>query len=120
MTLSVDALLNRMPGPGYFCLDFTIEAWEYLTGDTGGAERLRILNEGLRVRDGRVILSSIRGFRKLSSPVSPCFAVMQRAGDNIHIGVYYNGRVLHMQERGAEFQSLQVLRRHFMKIGFYQ
>ena len=88
-------------------------------GDPGVMDRLNALNDGIHAEDGRVVLSAVRGFQKLEQPISPCFVVMQRSKTQPHIGIYYNGRVLHMKENGVEYQPLQVVRRYFTKIGFY-
>jgi hypothetical protein len=116
---SIDPLLNRTPKPSYNCLDFVTEAWSHLTGDAGVMERLEALNTGIHAKDGRVVLSAVRGFAKLPQPSNPCFVVMQRFKTQPHIGIFYNGRVLHMKENGVEYQPLPVVRRYFTKIGFY-
>jgi hypothetical protein len=118
-TASVDPLLSRTPSAGYNCLDFVTEAYGHLMGDPGVMDRLNALNEGIHAEDGRVVLSAVRGFQKLERPISPCFVVMQRSKMQPHIGIYYNGRVLHMKESGVEYQPLPVVQRYFTKIGFY-
>lgn len=120
MPPSVDPLLSRTPRTDYNCLDFATEAWAHLTGDAGVLDRLAALNAGIHAEDGRVVLSAVRGFRKLEQPMSPCFVVMQRSKTQPHIGVYHNGRVLHLKENGVEYQPLAVARRYFTKIGFYR
>jgi hypothetical protein len=116
---SIDPLLSRIPRDGYNCLDFVTEAWDHLIGDSGVMASLTALNEGIHAEDGKVVLSAVRGFQRLSQPASPCFVVMQRSKTQPHIGIYYNGRVLHMKETGVEYQPIQVVRRYFTKIGFY-
>jgi hypothetical protein len=116
---SSDPLLGRMPRPGYNCLDFAMEAWAHLYGNCDVVSRLNALSEGVHSDDGRVILSAVRGFRKLSQPTSPCFVVMQRSRMQPHIGIFYSGRVLHMKENGVEFEPLPVAKRYFTRIGFY-
>lgn len=116
---SIDPLLSRTPAPGYNCLDFVLEAWNHITGDPDVAEKLNALSAGIHAEDGRVILSAVRGFAKLSQPASPCFVVMQRTKTQPHIGIFYKGRILHMKETGVEYQPVQVARRYFSRIGFY-
>jgi len=108
-----------MPKPDYNCLDFAREAWLLVAGDGDVKAKLDALSAGVHAEDGRVILSAVRGFRKLDKPVSPCFVVMQRSKMQPHIGVFYNGRVLHLKENGVEYQPVQVARRYFTKIGYY-
>jgi hypothetical protein len=116
---SIDPLLNRTPTAAYNCLGFVAEAWEHLGGGLDVMERLQALNAGIHAEDGHVVLSTVRGFQKLVKPESPCFVVMQRSKIQPHIGIFYNGRVLHMKENGVEYQPLPVVQRYFTKIGFY-
>jgi hypothetical protein len=116
---SIDPLLSRTPNESYNCLDFVIEAWAHISGDASAGDRLRKLSEGVHAEDGKVVLSGVRGFSKLADPFSPCFVVMQRSKTQPHIGIYYQGRVLHMKETGVEFQPVAVVRRYFTKIGYY-
>jgi hypothetical protein len=116
---SIDPLLSRTPMAAYNCLGFVAEAWEHLVGGLDVMERLHALNAGIHAENGHVVLSTVRGFRKLAKPESPCFVVMQRNKTQPHIGVFYNGRILHMKENGVEYRPLQVAQRYFTKIGFY-
>jgi hypothetical protein len=118
--VSIDAYLDRRPRPGYNCLDFTREVWTGLFGDEDVRQRLDELCAGVHAEDGRVILGPVRGFRRLARPESPCFVVMQRSRVQPHVGIFYNGRILHMKETGVEYQPLQVAQRYFTKIGFYR
>lgn len=116
---SIDPLLDRVPGPNYNCLDFVNEAWTHLFGTSDIIQRLEALSSGVHSSQGRVILSAVRGFVKLDTPVDPCFVVFQRMKMQPHIGIYYKRRVLHLKETGVEFQPLKITKRYFKKIGFY-
>jgi hypothetical protein len=116
---SIDPFLSRIPKPGYNCLDFTREVWSALfEGDVRA--RLDALCAGVHDANGRIVLSGVKGFTRLEKPTSPCFVVMQRNKVQPHIGIFYQGRILHLMDRGVEFQPLQVARRYFTKIGFYR
>jgi len=117
---SIDSLLGRMPRDNYNCLDFAAEAWDHLVGNHDIKARLDALSAGVHAEDGHIILSAIRGFEKLYKPLSPCFVVMQRSKTQPHVGVFYNGRILHMRDNGVEYQPMQVVRRYFTKMGFYR
>jgi hypothetical protein len=116
---SIDPFLNRMPKADYNCLDFSREVWLAMFGEDI-KERLDKLCAGIRGRDGRVVLSGVKGFTKLERPESPCFIVMQRNKTQPHIGLFYNGRILHLADEGVEFQPLTVARRYFTRIGYYK
>jgi hypothetical protein len=117
--MTIDPFLNRVPTKNYNCLDFVREVWLALFG-TDVKERLDNLCAGVHAADGRIRLSGVRGFEQLKTPVSPCFVVMQRNKVTPHIGIYLNGRLLHLRDNGVEYRPLNVARRYFKQIGFYR
>jgi hypothetical protein len=119
LKFSTDPFLDRVPTPEYNCMDFVREVGEKLfDGDT--RTRLDQLCEGVHADNGHIVLGPVKGFVKLDKPESPCFVVMRRTKLSPHIGIFYNGRILHMKDDGVEFQPLRVARRYFTKIGFYK
>lgn len=68
----------------------------------------------------RVNPSGVKGFTRLQSPRSPCFVVMQRTKFVPHIGIFLNGRVLHLTERGVQFMPIEIARSYFTGIRYYQ
>ena len=116
--LSIDQLLDRVSTRDYNCWDFTVEAWQYLTGDD-----LRPRMPGLRgTFDHRKIsFQGARRFARLDEPASPCLAFMERPKDEPHIGVYYLGRILHLPSNSmAEYQTLRVAMRAFKTVRWYK
>jgi hypothetical protein len=116
---SIDIYLNRVPKQNYNCLDFVNEVWLGLFGGNV-KERLDCLSSSIHATQGKILFAPVKGFTKLSKPESPCFVVMQRKKLTPHIGIYYNGRMLHLRDNGVEYQPLQVAKRYFTKIGFYK
>jgi hypothetical protein len=116
---SIDPYLDRMPKKGYNCLDFIREVWLDLFGDDVRV-RLDALCVGVHANDGRIVLSAVKGFEKLTTPISPCFVIMQRSKIQPHVGIFYNRRILHLKANGVEYQPLQVAKRYFTKIGYYR
>lgn len=49
----------------------------------------------------------------------PLIVLMQRPGDTPHIGVLYEGKVLHLRPNGAIYQPLEVASVGFSKVTFY-
>jgi hypothetical protein len=115
---SIDPFLSRTRKPGYNCLDFVREVWLGLFGDDVRA-RLDALCASVHGPANQIALSGVRGFKKLTRPESPCFVVMQRSKVEPHIGIYLNGRILHLADRAVEFQPVQVACRYFTRIGYY-
>jgi hypothetical protein len=116
VTKSIDPFFNRVHTKNYNCLDFVREVWLELTG-RDIIERLPgLLDESKGKRAG---LSGIRQFTRLEKPRNPCLVLMQRAHTEPHIGIYLNRRILHLHERGVEFQPLLVARAYFTSIKYY-
>lgn len=115
--ISVDRFLDRIPRPGYNCLDFTREVWLAMTGQdiTGSLTRLTG-----RFVDRKATLSGIRAFTRLTEPSSPCLVVMQRLRFVPHLGIFIDGRILHMHSRGVEFQPLSVASIYFQTLKYYR
>lgn len=58
-------------------------------------------------------------FRELSEPESPCIVLMQRAIDIPHIGVYIDGKLLHLRPTGTIWQPLEIARIGFPVLLYY-
>jgi hypothetical protein len=112
---SIDKFLDRVKRRDYNCLDFTREVWLQLCGEDM-KDRLDKLINAVAVR--RVSVSSVRGFEFLRVPRSPCFVVMQRFKLSPHVGIYLNGKILHLSATGAEYQSINVVKQSFQSVRF--
>jgi hypothetical protein len=115
--ISIDPFLDRRRRKGYDCLDFAREVWLALTGQD---IRERLAGLARAVAEPRLTISGYRGFQKLLKPCSPCLAVMQRPRANPHIGIYLDGKILHLIERGVEFQPLVVATIGFSTVKYYK
>lgn len=113
---SIDKFLNRMPSKTYNCLDFVREAWLDMTGDDI-SERLPGLTVAFAERRGSA--DRVKGFQRLEQPSNPCIAVFQRKNTTPHMGIYLNGRILHLHGNGVEFQPLVVARQYFRRVAYY-
>lgn len=117
MIESVDPFLDRMPGPGYNCLDFVREVWLAMTGQDITAKLTRLVGA---FANRKATVSGVKGFQRLKTPVSPCFVVMQRFKFVPHIGIYLNGRILHLTNKGVQFMPLVVARQYYIGAKYYR
>jgi hypothetical protein len=101
----------------YNCFDFTRDVWKDLTGDDIG-DRLQILQRS--IPDRRVSRSDLTAFRRLNGPESPSLVMMRSRRATPHIGVYLNGRILHLRQRGAIFEPVIYATMGFSNIGYYR
>lgn len=101
----------------YNCGHFVAEVWKVVTGqsiDTAMGSFLRPASE----RDAP---ASIRAhFSRILAPDAPCIVLMTRPHSEPHVGIYLDGKVLHIHEYGTEFQPLDVASRGFRKVKFYK
>ena len=84
---------------GHFVIDFLNEI---------GSDNL------LDVKD----VTSLKNLRKISLPVSPCVVMMRSAHRDLHCGVFYLNKVIHLIESGVRADQLSDLTE--FKIDFYQ
>ena len=114
---SVDPLLHRrFDRRRYDCLHFARDVWLELTG-----EDLAARLDGLLAapEDRHVLARHRRAFQRLPGPREPCLVVGQRRHSAPHVGVFLRGRVLHLREEGATFQTFADAMRGFTSVRCY-
>lgn len=67
---------------------------------------------------GKCSLSTARKFTKLEKPVSPCIVIF-KGGEDLHVGIYLRGKILHFAEDGVQYQPLHVVSLGFLETVFY-
>lgn len=118
MEKSIDQFLDRVPSKNYNCLNFVQEVWMYLCGEDMKGKLAKLATN---ISGGGLLSSSaVKGFIRLNEPVNPCFVVMQRFRLTPHVGIYLNGRILHLRAHGVEFQPLVVAKGYFTIIRYYR
>lgn len=117
--IHVDAFLDRVPGPNYRCFDFVREVWLTSFGYDLG-DQLGTLQAALSARSPK--LSEVKRFTKSAKPeADPCFVVFQRKRTTPHIGIFYRGRVLHLQGgQSAQYSRLIDIARRYEKVSYYR
>jgi hypothetical protein len=68
----------------------------------------------------RPTLSGVKAFKRLPGPINPCLVVMQRFRFVPHVGIFLHGRILHLTNRGVQFQPLVVARQYFISVKYYE
>ena len=88
----------------YNCFHFARDVWRELTGGDsliGSPRELRSI------------------FERIKSPIDPCLVVFT-GGRDTHIGVYFEGRVMHLTESGVSRERLASASVGFKKVSFYR
>jgi hypothetical protein len=115
--ISIDQFLDRMPSKQYNCFDFVKEVWAALVNEDVGIKLDKLVGD---FASRKVTVSGVKGFKRLKFPQSPCFVVMQRFKLVPHVGIFLDGRILHLKESGVEFQPELVAKRYFQTIRYYR
>lgn len=115
--MSIDALYSKTYDKNaYNCAHLVADAWELVTGNSI-QEALAVFLVPAKLRTAPASLRE--RFVRHDKPVSPCVVLMRRANTPPHVGMYYNGRVIHITEVGVQYQPLDVVSRGFTNVGYY-
>lgn len=118
---SIDPLLNRQyDAKDYHCVHFVIDAAKYLFGTDYTPYFLSLVGQ-----QSHEIKMAHQDFNfaqtvQLSQPRDGCIVLMTNLLNKAHVGLYYQGRVLHIAEQGVYFQQLRSLQRNYSGFKFYE
>lgn len=106
----------------YNCWDFTRDVWKDLTGvDIGDREvprTYRAMDEAIRLQLGE---KSVTDLEEIQVPETPCIVHFSRPGSLAHIGVFLNGKVLHLSPRqNVVLDAFRVVASNFSQTRFYR
>jgi hypothetical protein len=114
--VSIDKFLGKMPSKTYNCLDVAREVWLHICGEDITARfPSPISGKHLSLE----ALRTIR-FEQLREPVSPCFVLMRRFRLSPHIGVYLDGRIIHLTSYGVQFQLPELATMFSSSVRYYR
>lgn len=103
----------------YNCVHFTCDIWKILTGDDI-SELLQIFVPNVGMTDSFYKNPKRRFFKRVGQPQSPCLVLITDQIANPHIGVYFNGGVIHIGSRiGVKFDRLKDITCNFSRVRFY-
>jgi hypothetical protein len=106
--VNFDHLLSKTYQPGYTCYEFACEAWQHIADEN--------LTE--RMQD---FLNGTGTFVPIDTPESPCIAFYYRNDNSpTHVGLFIDGRILHLGFRGAQYAPLDLLMTTFKEVRFYK
>ena len=99
------------------CFDMARAFWAELTGvQLGRQTPYEIAVDAFTLRAEQVAAR----LKKVETIVDPCLVLMQRERINPHVGVFYRGRILHLDYRqGAAYEALDHVTARFTKVSYY-
>ncbi|WP_335953693.1 hypothetical protein [Acinetobacter higginsii] len=106
--MSIDNLLDRTWSMDYTCNEFACEAWQQITGD----------NLSNRLRNH---LNGVGEFQEVKEAISPCIVFFTNLNQTpTHVGVFFQGKILHLSARGVQYMPLELVRIGFKEVRFYR
>lgn len=116
---SIDSLLDRHYDPQhYHCVHFLLEAAEYLFKQDYSSSFIGLtgsLHETLKTSRNTVIQN-----RRIDHPIDGSIVLMTNQNQSSHVGLFYCGRVLHLTELGVHYLNIQVLKKFYKRIRYYE
>ena len=94
----------------YCCEHFLIDAYRYYTG-------IDISNKLLT--SGFFNASNLRQFKQVDKPSQHTIVLFRDKG-KAHVGLWLDGRVLHLEPHGVVWQSLNIVMQGFERVAYYE
>lgn len=100
----------------YNCAHLVVEVWSDLFGPQLG-EMLRSYLCAPSQR--KSVLSHLRLGRWLQKPEDPCVILFRAPKQATHVGLWLQGKVLHITPQGVQYQPLEIVRLGHPKVRFF-
>lgn len=115
--MNIDKYLDKKYDEAkYNCASFVCELWKDLKGDDISSA----LGECSKHRSNRKVYAhSLAAFERLEAPQSPCIALFQINRREPHVGIWLEGKILHITQKGVEWNCLELVMLNFNKVRFY-
>lgn len=105
--MNLDQFLDRTWTKEYTCNKFACEVWEFITGES--------LTDRLTA-----FLNGTGTFTPLDVPESPCIAMFTRKNADSHVGIFFEGKLLHLTSKGVHYVHLEIVQGGFQQPRFYK
>ena len=93
----IELMSKKYDEHSYHCVHFALDVWEELTGDDLRANFARLLAP---LRECTATRECSNRFAEVPAPVNPCLVVMRNGARQPHLGVFVDGKVMHLQHAG--------------------
>lgn len=100
----------------YNCAHFVCEIWnELFKIDISWALNGVLTNLGNR----KLHAHRLNAFERLALPSGVCLALFQAQRKEPHVGIFLEGRILHITKNGVEWSHIETIMTRFNKVRFY-
>lgn len=118
MSFSVEKFLSKeYDAKNYNCWHFACDVWSSITGQLYSAKQVDDYHTVSQLHERALQMTG--AFVTLDKPVNPCFVLMRRQRLSPHIGIMIQGKVLHLNDKGAFFDSFDHATACFPEVTFH-
>lgn len=114
---TTDTYLGKCYSHTYTCWDFACEVWTALTGKSLPIGHVDVSRPSAELH--ALAKQYAPAMSRLEAPRSPCVVLLQRKRINPHVGIYYQGKVLHLNPSGAVYESLHSVCARYTEVSYY-
>lgn len=101
----------------YNCCHFVQDVWEHLTGIDISLNMTGFTKDK---KNRNVTLSHMKIYKECKFPKNPSIVYMQHRSLPPHVGIYINGKILHITEKNnVQYTPLSVAAMGFSKIRYF-
>ncbi len=111
----------------YNCFSLVRDVWLEITGTDLGKQtpdnpevRGGVVTTLQALEYNHTALQVANTLTRLDTPEDPCLVLLQRARLEPHIGVFYRGRVLHLNRSGAYYVPLGQITPGYPSVSYYR
>ena len=114
----IDALLDkRYDSDNYHCVHFVIDAGKHLFNYDFSPNFLG-LDKSL-THNGTPSRHTVTHSQRADTPTDGTVVLITKLDNGLHVGLYLDGRVLHLTEQGVRFETVRALGRMYKRIRYY-
>lgn len=102
----------------YHCVHFVIDAARQLIGQDYSKSFIGLtasLNDSIQTSRQTVIRN-----KHIKEPTHGCIVLMTSLTGNNHVGLFYCGKVLHLNESGTQYLSLNSMKCFYTRFRYYE
>lgn len=98
------------------CWHLAQDVWSNLTGVDLG-DQTPVEHSAMSYTNRAMMVANT--LKELDKLQDPCLVLFQRKRLEPHVGVYYHGKVLHMNSKGAAYQDIDFVAANYTTTSFY-
>lgn len=106
-----DLFQRQYAPPYYHCAHFAAEVYRELTGQD--------VSEQVGLFHDRADVPGRRHFRRVDVPTQTCIAVMHSRAGQSHVGVWHQGRIIHLSGAGPANMPVASVMVDYPRVRYY-